>query len=227
MLLHAKRTKKPRLTRDRLRTPHPLEKEGNPVEAEVDVVDVAAPVVGALPAVVLLVLVAVTAIIPTLIAVLLHHLLRTVTHPSPLIPGVNQLRPLLPMPTQAGTAPRTPKLEHGVAALKPPGVQLQLLMARQLPLLLSNRSLFLRLDPLSRLPPPPSFHSRKSPGAYSLFLRSILNFISFFFVPQCPRKTTSHCYFERFPTSTSPFGASRAPRTPSRAYPSPCPSPGT
>ncbi len=82
------------------------------------------------------------------------------------------------MPTQAGTAPRTPKLEHGVAALKPPGVQLQPLMARQLPLLLSIRSLFLLLDPLSGLPPPPSFHSRKSPGAYSLFLRSILNFIS-------------------------------------------------
>jgi len=52
------------------------------------VVDVVAPVVGALPAVALPVLVAVTAIILTLMVVFLHRLPRTATHPSPLIPGV-------------------------------------------------------------------------------------------------------------------------------------------
>ena len=52
-----------------------------------------------------------------------------------------------------------------------------------------------------------------------------LNFI--LFALQRPRKTTSHCPFESFPTCTYPCGAPRAPRTPSRAYPSPCAYTGT
>ena len=143
--------------------------------AEADVADVVVPVVGALPVVALLVLVAVTVIILTLILVLLHRLPRTATPPFPLIPGLKQLQPLrTPIPIQAGAAPQRPKLEHGVATPSLPGVHPRQLMARQLPLLLSSRNLFLLPDRLSRLPLLPSFHGRKSPGVYSLFPRPIL-----------------------------------------------------
>jgi hypothetical protein len=143
------------------------------VEVEAVVAVVVDPVVGAQLAVVLAV--ALTAIILTLIVVLLHHLLRTVTHPLHLILGVIQLQPpLAPIPTQAGLAPQTPRLERGVATLNLPGVQPQPLMARRPPLLPSSHSQFLLLDPPSKLPPLLSFHGRKSPGVYSWFLRPIL-----------------------------------------------------
>ena len=183
--------------------------------------DVAAPVVGVLPAVALLVLVAVTAIILTLILVLLHRLPRTAIPPFPLIPGLRQLQPRRALiPIQAGQALRRPKLEHGVATPIPPGVHPRQLMALQLLLLLSSRNPFLLPDRLSRLLLLPSFHGRKLPGVYSLFPRPIFNFI--LFAPQRPRQSTSHCPFESFPICTSsPCGPPCAPRTPSRAYTSP------
>lgn len=162
---HAKRTKNPPLIRGKLRSLH-LEREANPEEAEADVVDVAAQVVVAvalpLPVVVTATL---TATILTLVA-LLHHLLQMVTLPSPLILGGNHLRLLALIATPDGAAPQRLKLVHGVAPPKRPGVQPQPLMAQQPLPLLSSLSLFLLLDPLSRLPPPPSFHGRKSPGMY-------------------------------------------------------------
>jgi hypothetical protein len=165
---HAKRTKNPPLTRGKPRTLH-LEREVNPEEAEADVVDVAALVVVAvallLPAVVTATL---TATILTLVA-LLHLLLQMVTLPFPLIPGGNHLRSPALIPTPAGAAPQRLKPVHGVAPLNRPGVHPQPLMAQQPLLLLSSRSPFLLLDPLSRLPPPPSFHGHKSPGAYPSF----------------------------------------------------------
>jgi len=152
--------------------------------------------VGAL-LVVALVLVALTAII----LMLLHPLPQTVTRPFHLIPGVIQLRPpLAPIPTQAGPAPRTPRQEHGVATPNPPGVQPQPLMALRPPLLPSGRSLFLLLGPLSRPPPPLSFHGRKSPGVYLLFPRPIL--IS------C---LVSHSATEKPPATTTPNVSQPAP----------------
>ena len=144
---HAKRTKNPPLIRDRLRTLHP-EREANPEEAEADAVGVGALVVVALFAVVVLPLpVTLTAIILTLTVALLHHLLQMATLTFPLIPGGNQLRLLALIATPAGAVRQRLKLEHGVTTPTRPGVQPQLLMAPQPPLLLSSHSLFLRLVP--------------------------------------------------------------------------------
>jgi len=180
------------------------------------VADVAAPVVGALPAVALLVLVAVTAIILTLILVFLHRLPRTATPLFLLIPGPKQLQPPRALiPIQAGQAPRRPKLEHGVATLSPPGVHPRPLMARQLLLLLSSRNLFLLPDRLSRLPLLPSFHGRKSPGVYSLFPRPIL--ISYFLLysaPEKPPPTAPSKVSQLAPTPAVPPAPLEPPREP-------------
>ena len=166
MQFHAKGTKNPLFLRDRLRTLHP-EKEANPEEAE-------AVVVGVVVLVVVALLVAadplvLTAIILTLAVALLHHLPQMVTRPFPLIPGGNHLQLPALIATPAGAALQTLKREHGVATPNQPGAQLQPLMALQLLLLLSSHSQFLLFDPVSRLPPLPSFHGRKSRGVYSSF----------------------------------------------------------
>ena len=169
MLFHAKGTKNLPLLRDKLRTLFP-EREANPEEAEADVVGVAALVVVApLVAVVLPLPVTLTAIILTLRLALLHHLPQMVILLFPLIPGGNHLQLPALIATPAGAALQNLKREHGVATQNQPGPQPQPLMAPPLRLLLSSHSLFLLLDPLSRLPPLPSFHGRKSPGVYSSF----------------------------------------------------------
>lgn len=172
VLFPAKRTKNPPLIRDKLRTLHLLEREASPEEAEADVVGVAALGVVALLAVALRVAVVtaiLTAIILTLILALLHRLPQMVILPSPLIPGGNHLQSPALIAILAGAAPRRPKLEHGAATLNQLGAQVQPQpqMAPQPLLLLSSPSLFLLLDPVSRLLLPPSFHGRKSPGVYS------------------------------------------------------------
>jgi hypothetical protein len=167
VLFHAKRTKNHPLIRDKPRTLHLLEREVNPEVAEADVVGVAALVVVA-PFLAEVVLPVLTAIILTLVLALLHHLPPMVTLPFPLIPGGNHPQSPALIATLAGAALRL-KPEHGVAPPNRPGVQPQPLMAPQPLLLLSSHSLSLLLEPLSRLPPPPSFHGRKSPGVYPSF----------------------------------------------------------
>jgi len=167
VLFHAKGTKNPPFIRDKLRTLHLLEREANPEVAEADVVGVAALVVVAL-LVAEVVLPALTAIILTLVLALLHRPPQMVTPPFPLIPGENHLWSPALIATPPG-AQRRLKPEHGVATPNRPGVQPQPLMAPQPLLLLSNHSLSLLVDPLSRLPPLPSFHGRKSPGVYPSF----------------------------------------------------------
>lgn len=169
MQFHAKGTKNHLLLRDKPRTLHP-EREAKLEEAEADVVGVVAPVVVApLVAVVLPLPAILTAIILTLRVALLHHLPQMVTRPFPLIPGGNHLQLPALIATPAGAALQTLKREHGVATPNQPGAQPQPLMALQLLLLLSSHSQFLLFDPVSRLPPLPSFHGRKSRGVYSSF----------------------------------------------------------
>jgi hypothetical protein len=169
---HAKRTKNPPLIRAKLRTPHLLEREASPEEAEGGVVGVAAVAV-ALLAVALLVpevvTATLTAIILTPTVALLHHLPQTATLNSPPIPGGNHPRSPALIATPPGAAPRRPKPGHGAATLNRHGAQAQPQppMVRQPLLLLSSPSPFLLLDPVPRLLPPPNFRGRKSPGVYS------------------------------------------------------------
>ena len=135
-----------------------------------DVVDVVAPVV-VVPLEVALTVLVVAIVIPnalTLLPATPHHPPPTVTPLLPLIPGQNPLQALVPTP---GPPPQKPKQEipiprDGVATPTPLGVQPQPLTAPHPLLLLLNHSLFLPLDPLSRLPPPRSSRGRKSLGVY-------------------------------------------------------------
>ncbi len=125
---HAKRTKNPPLIRAKLRTPHLLESEVSPEEAEEGVAGVAAVAV-ALLAVALLVpevvTATLTAIILTPTVALLHHLPQTATLNSPPIPGGNHPQSPALIATPAGAAPRRPKPGHGAATLSRHGVQAQ------------------------------------------------------------------------------------------------------